>query len=233
MNSLNADTALVVFSGGQDSTTCLFWAKQKFSKVYTVTFDYGQRHKIEIEAAKKISKLAAVNFDLVQIPEVLRSSSPLVDKNIAVEKYPNAEALPGGLEKTFVPGRNILFLTLAANIAYAHQAQHIVTGICQEDFGGYYDCREDFAKAMQKALNQGMFGADEGFNIETPLMHLSKAQSVELAAKTPGAMEALAYSHTCYEGMNPPCGQCHACLLRAKGFKEAGYPDPLLARDFK
>lgn len=227
---LDSDTALVVFSGGQDSTTCLYWAKQRYSKVYTVSFDYGQKHKIELEAAKKITELAGVNFDLVTIPEVLRSTSPLVDHSQELEKYKDADSLPGGLENTFVPGRNILFLTIAANIAYAHKAQHIVTGICQEDFGGYYDCREDFALAMQKSLNQGMFGCDQGFVIETPLMHLTKAESVKLAAKTPGAMQGLAYSHTCYDGKSPPCMQCHSCLLRDRGFEQAGYPDPLIER---
>lgn len=230
---LDSNKALVVLSGGQDSTTCFYWAIKKYGRenVFTVTFDYGQRHKIELESARRITDFAKVNFDLLSIPQVLRSTSPLVDLDTPVGNYNSVDDLPGGLEPTFVPGRNILFLTLAANIAYAHKAANIICGVCQEDFGGYYDCRQDFVDAMQKALNQGMIGCDDGFNLETPLMDLSKKESVVLAASLGNeCLEALSYSHTCYEGKFPPCGKCHSCLLRARGFEEAGVLDPLLAR---
>jgi len=225
-----SQSVLVVFSGGQDSTTCLYWAKKNFQEVKTVSFDYGQKHEIETESAKKICELAGLEFDLVKIPEVLRSSSALVNKNESLGKYEKIEDLPGGLEPTFVPARNILFLTIAANIAMSHGIRDIVIGVCEEDFGGYYDCRQDFINAMQLALSQGILGTDEGIRIHTPLMKLTKAETVKLAQKLgDDCMQALAYSHTCYDGVFPPCGKCHACHLRARGFKEAGISDPLLS----
>lgn len=225
------DSALVIFSGGQDSTTCLYWAKSKWDKVFTVTFNYGQKHQIEIESARKICKLAGIDFDLVDIPNILRSSSPLLDSSQTLDKYEKISDFKAGVQPTFIPGRNILFLTIAANIAMHHGAKNLVTGVCEEDFGGYYDCRHDYIQAMQIALNQGLFGTNEGLVIHTPLMHLNKAQSVELA-KSLGdeCLNALAYSHTCYDGKFPPCGKCHACLLRARGFTDSGIEDPLLIR---
>lgn len=229
---MTSESALVVFSGGQDSTTCLYWAKKNFKEVKTLSFDYGQKHEIEQEAAKKICELAGVDFDLVKVPEVLRSSSPLVNKTETLAKYDSVEDLPGGLEATFVPARNILFLTIAANIAMSHGIKDIVIGVCEEDFGGYYDCRQKFIDAMQVALSQGILGEDSGIQIHTPLMNLTKAETVKLAQDLgEDCMEALAFSHTCYDGTYPPCGQCHACHLRARGFKEAGIQDPLLFRD--
>ncbi len=242
MTKLDPNRALIVLSGGQDSTTCLFWSFDKFSvdknqrqeKIKTITFDYGQKHKIEIESARKICELAGVNFDLVKIPEILRSSSPLVNKDSELEKYESVKEFKPGVEATFVPGRNILFLTIAANIAVHHGVQNIVIGVCEEDFGGYYDCREKFIKDMERALNQGLFGEDHGLVIHTPLMHLNKAESVKLIKSFGNlekeCLEALSYSHTCYDGAFPPCGKCHACLLRERGFKEAGVADPLLSR---
>jgi 7-cyano-7-deazaguanine synthase len=223
-----SQSALVVFSGGQDSTTCLYWAKRNFSEVKTISFDYGQRHEREKEAARKICELAGVEFDLIKIPEVLRSSSPLVDRNSNLEKYESVDQLPGGLEATFVPARNILFLTIAANIAMHHGIRDIVIGVCEEDYGGYYDCRASFITAMQTALSEGVLGAQEGIRLHTPLMKLTKAETVKLAVELgDDCMHALAYSHTCYEGVFPPCGKCHACHLRARGFEQAGVEDPL------
>lgn len=227
----NDDKSLVVFSGGQDSTTCLYWAKSKWTDIKTVTFDYGQKHRIELDSARKICEMAGVDFDLVKIPEILRSSSPLIDLNQELDKYDSIGEFAAGVQPTFVPGRNILFLTIAANIAVRYGAKHIVLGVCEADFAGYYDCRNDFIKAMQVALNQGLFGTDEGIEIHTPLMNLTKAETVKLAADLgEDCLEALSYSHTCYDGVFPPCGHCHACLLRERGFKEAGIEDPLLRR---
>lgn len=221
----------MVFSGGQDSTTCLYWAKKQWSEIYTVTFDYGQKHKIELDAARKICELAGVAFDLVKVPQVLRSTSPLTDHSQDLDKYGSISEFKAGVQATFVPGRNILFLTLAANIAMHHDCKHIVIGVCEEDYGGYYDCRSEFIQAMQKSLNQGLFGSDEGIVIHTPLMHLTKAETVKLAVDLgEECMHALSYSHTCYAGTFPPCGHCHACLLRERGFMEAGVEDPLILK---
>jgi 7-cyano-7-deazaguanine synthase len=223
-----SQSALVVFSGGQDSTTCLYWAKKNFSIVKTVSFDYGQRHEREKDAARRICELAGVEFDLVRIPDVLRSSSPLVDRAAKLSKYESVDKLPGGLEATFVPARNILFLTVAANIALHYGIRDIVIGVCEEDYGGYYDCRQDFITAMQLALSQGILGEDVGIRLHTPLMKLTKSETVKLALELgEDCLKALAYSHTCYEGTYPPCGKCHACHLRERGFREAGIEDPL------
>jgi 7-cyano-7-deazaguanine synthase len=231
------EKALVVLSGGQDSMTCLYWAISTWgrSNIETLTFNYGQKHRIELEAARKVCATASVNFDLVNIPNLLRSSSPLVNSTSKLEQHGSLEGFSKGVQNTFVPGRNVLFLTLAANIAMSKSCKHLVMGLCEEDFGGYYDCRDDFVEAMQTALNQGFFGDDEGFEIHTPLMFFDKKEIVEFAAhlEEPLSKEcfnALAWSHTCYEGVFPPCGTCHACHLRARGFHEAGIEDPLLLR---
>lgn len=222
---------LVVLSGGQDSTTCLAWAKQQFDEVHAVTFDYGQRHSREINAAVTVAEmLGATSHEIVCVPDILKGTSPLVNKGEVVESYANADVLPGGLEKTFVPMRNMLFLVIAANRATCLGIDNLVTGVCQEDFGGYPDCRQSFITPTQLAINEALFLTPEEmtFQIHTPLMDLTKKASVELAVSLPGCMEALAFTHTCYNGENPPCGHCHACLLRSRGFAEAGIPDPLV-----
>lgn len=224
--------ALVVLSGGQDSTTCLFWAKAHFDEVEAVTFNYGQRHRVEIQSAIKVAELAGVKHEIVDVGPILAGSSPLVSGN-TLETYASADVLPGGLEKTFVPGRNAMFAVLAANRAYAARANAVVLGVSQEDYGGYPDCRIEFIRAMEAALNLGLRydDADEfKLTIETPVIYLDKKHTVELAMSLPGCMEALAYSHTCYAGQVPPCGSCHACLLRERGFALAGVQDPLVAR---
>lgn len=225
--------ALVIFSGGQDSTTCLHWALQHFDEVEALTFDYGQRHAVEIEAAYQIALAAKVKHETLVVGPILQGASPLVSSN-TLEQYEDMHSLPGGLENTFVPGRNLLFLTLAANHAYARGITDVVTGVCQEDFGGYPDCRQVFIDATQAAIRTGM-GYDDNdgfkdFRIHTPLMNLSKADSVHLAHSMPQCWIALAYSHTAYDGQFPPTGHDHATLLRAKGFVEAGLPDPLVLR---
>ena len=222
---------LVVLSGGQDSTTCLYWAKLSFDEVHAVTFNYGQRHGVEIESAEAIAELAGVaSHEIIDLGPILAGTSPLTDHSREVGEYKDAESLPGGVEDTFVPARNILFLTIAANRAYCLGIRDMITGVCEEDFGGYFDCRRDFIDAMEKALGEGIHGTPHSFNIRTPLMFLSKKESVELANSLPDCMEALAFSHTCYKGEYPPCGKCHACLLRLKGFQEAGVLDPLTER---
>lgn len=227
------DACLVVLSGGQDSTTCLFWAKSVFHRVHAVTFNYGQIHSIEIESAKKVVALAGIaSHEILDVGVILRSTSPLLDRSAQLERYPDYETMDRvigtRIETTFVPMRNAFFLTLAANIAVSLDCTNLVTGVDEEDDANYPDCRESFIRSQEKTINEAM-GTD-CFSIFTPLIHFSKAETVHLAQSLPGCMEALAWSHTCYAGVYPPCGQCHACVLRAHGFSEAGVVDPLLER---
>lgn len=229
-------TAVVVLSGGQDSTTCLFWTLHMGYGVHAVTFDYNQRHAREIEAAAKVAKLAGVlSHEIITMGPVLKGTSPLVSDN-ELEQYADHKSLPGGLEKTFVPMRNQMFLTIAANRAYIHNADALVTGVCEEDYGGYPDCRSTFIQALTHACNLGTFTGQDGapgpLTILTPLMHLTKKATVELALTLPGCYAALAWTHTSYDGAYPPVGHDHATLLRAKGFEEANVPDPLVLRAF-
>lgn len=236
---------LVILSGGQDSTTCLFEAlnRENSHQVHTLTFDYGQRHVCEVESVAHVLVIAQefypnriVQSVVKRIPDVLEGTSPLTNPNFQVEQYASADVLPGGLEKTFVPCRNMLFLTLAANYAYVNNCSKIVIGVSAEDYGGYPDCRPIFIDSVSAAINDSL--GIETLSILTPLMHLSKKETVELAMTLPGCVEALAYSHTCYMGGIPsaingeliPCGKCHSCLLRQKGFQEAGVEDPLITR---
>lgn len=226
--------ALVVLSGGQDSTTCLYWAKQEFDEVHAITFNYNQRHVREIDAAKTIAEMAGVaSHRILTLGPILEGTSPLVSNN-ELEQYEHHSVLPDGLEKTFVPMRNQMFLTIAANRAYVLGCRDLVTGVCQEDYGGYPDCRAVFIEALQGACNLGTFTGEDGaldpLRIHTPLMFLSKADSVKMAMELPGCYKALAYSHTSYDGAYPPTGHDHATLLRQKGFEEAGVPDPLVLR---
>lgn len=241
---IEAPAAVVVFSGGQDSTTCLYQAAAsgQYRRIHALTIDYGQRHRVEVQAALDV--LAAfrasepvkqnrveITHEVVSLPAgILESTSPLVNKAEEVETYADAESLPGGIEKTFVPMRNLLFLTIAANRAVAIGAHHVITGVSQADYGGYPDCRSSFISQATQAMRAACDLPFSRLTIITPLMQLSKAATVKLAAKIPDCFEGLAFSHTCYQGQVPPCGSCHACLLRAKGFEEAGLPDPLVLR---
>jgi len=230
--------ALVVLSGGQDSTTCLFWAKSKFDDVYTITFDYGQKHRREIGSAEKVSDMAAIcAHETIRIPGILSSTSPLVDLSKPLEQYENAEQMEqvigNRIETTFVPMRNMLFLTIAMNRAIALGCDAVVTGICQEDNANYPDCTEYFREAFEIAANTALGNyarESKEIHVIAPLMNMSKAESVKLAATLPGCMDALAFSHTSYDGNYPPTDMNHANILRAKGFEEAGYPDPLVVR---
>jgi 7-cyano-7-deazaguanine synthase len=219
--------ALVVFSGGQDSTTCLYYAREHYEEVFALTFNYGQRHVLELESARKIAQLAAVAHEIIEMGPLFAGLSPLTNHAIDVPAYEEVEAVPEGIADTFVPGRNILFLTIAANRAYVLGADTLVLGVAQQDFGGYPDCRLDFIEKMEAALVSGL---EFPLKIVTPLMHLTKEETVKMAQVLPGCLEALAYSTTCYNGCFPPCGTCNSCLLRKKGFTQAGVEDPLLQR---
>lgn len=215
-------TALVVLSGGQDSTTCLYWALNRFDQVETITFDYGQRHRIELESAQKIANLAGVPNVILPINTfgVLGGTSLTSDETVTDELGFN------NLPNTFVPGRNLIFLTFAAAYAYQRNIRDLVTGVCETDYSGYPDCRNNTMDALQLAINLGM---ESQLQIHTPLMWMTKAQTVHLAQEE-GALEAMAWSHTCYNGTFPPCGTCPACILRQRGFDEASIPDPLIQR---
>jgi 7-cyano-7-deazaguanine synthase len=218
------DNALVVLSGGQDSTTCLYWAIDRFGtgNVDTVTFDYGQRHRIELECAGRVAAFATVPNRVLPIDTFAKlGGDALTDETVDVR--PGVDAATG-LPNTFVPGRNLIFLTFAAAYAYRRGIRHLVTGVAQTDYSGYPDCREATIESLQQTLCLGM---DFDITIHTPLMHRSKKETVELARDL-GALPAMAFTHTCYNGQRPPCGVCPACKLRARGFAEAGLADPLL-----
>lgn len=219
---MKPDAAVVLLSGGQDSTTSLFWAKKKFKDVIAISFDYGQRHKIELNSARKIAKFAGVQHEIFNINEYKQiKNTALIDKNISLDKRDKQN---NDLPSSFVPGRNILFLTIAASYAYTQDIKDIVIGVSQVDYSGYPDCRKNFIKVMENALSAGM---DFKFKIHTPLINKSKKDIVLLAKKS-GILSAMKWTHTCYKGKRPGCGKCQACKLRAKGFEEAGIKDPLL-----
>ncbi len=213
---------LVLLSGGQDSSTCLFWAKKKFRKVEAVSFDYGQRHRIELKSAAKIAKLAGVKQTIIKIKEyeTIRNSA-LTDRGIKVGKK---HRLNRDLPSTFVPGRNILFITVAASLAYTKRIKDLVIGVSQEDYSGYPDCREPFIRSMEKSLSLGMA---RKFRIHAPLQHKTKKDTVLLAKKL-GVLRHMSHTHTCYRGTKKPCNTCPACRLRARGFREAGLADLML-----
>jgi 7-cyano-7-deazaguanine synthase len=208
-------TALVVLSGGQDSTTCLAWARQNFSKLVAVTFDYGQRHRKEIMCAKKIAKDFNCEKHFILDMSLLNDLAPnaLTRNSIEVAAGENGE-----LPTTFVDGRNMLFLTFAAVLAKQLKIRCIVTGVCQTDFSGYPDCRDVFIKSLNTTLNLAM---DYNFEILTPLMWLDKKQTWALADKM-GELEYIAKNTlTCYNGvMGEGCGECPSCKLRNKGLTE-------------
>ncbi|ASI91014.1 7-cyano-7-deazaguanine synthase QueC [Vibrio mediterranei] len=208
--------AVVVFSGGQDSTTCLVQALEQYDEVHAITFDYGQRHKLEIEVAEALANKLNVKahkvMDVSLLNELAISSLTRDDIPVSHELQEN------GLPNSFVPGRNILFLTLAGIYAYQIGAQAVITGVCETDFSGYPDCRNDFIKAMNSALVQGM---DREFDIVTPLMWLDKAETWALADKFNALSLIREETLTCYNGViGDGCGDCPSCDLRANGLNQ-------------
>lgn len=207
------EDALVVFSGGQDSTTCLFWAQQHFRRVHTLSFDYGQRHSLELEMARSLAEAHGFSHQVMDMA-LLNQLAPnaLTRTDTAVE----TEAVAGALPNTFVEGRNLLFLTFAAIHAKVNGIRHIVTGVSQSDFSGYPDCRDVFIKSANVTLNLAM---DHEFVLHTPLMWLDKADTWKLAADL-GVLDIIRNrTLTCYNGIpGAGCGQCPACTLRNRGY---------------
>lgn len=209
---LNNEKALVVFSGGQDSTTCLFYAKKHFKEVELVTFEYGQRHAKEIEVAKEIAEDQGLKHHVLDMallsqltPNALTSHDMTIDSHNDV---PN----------TFVPGRNLLFLSFAGALAYQIGAKHLITGVCETDFSGYPDCRDSFIKSMNVTLNLAM---DRDFVIHTPLMWLNKKETWALSDDL-GVLDYVRdRTLTCYNGIIAEgCGECPACQLRQRGLNQ-------------
>ncbi|MBT2338222.1 MULTISPECIES: 7-cyano-7-deazaguanine synthase QueC [Pseudomonas] len=209
--------AVVVFSGGQDSTTCLIHALTRYDEIHCVTFDYGQRHRAEIDVARQLCKKLGVTAHKVIDASLLNelAISSLTRDNIPV---PLAESTVNGLPSTFVPGRNILFLTLASIYAYQVGAQTVITGVCETDFSGYPDCRDEFIKALNGAIELGM---DYKIRIETPLMWLTKAETWALADYHNQLELVHQETLTCYNGIKGHgCRSCDACSLRANGLEQ-------------
>ena len=230
--------ALVLFSGGQDSAVCLAWALDRFERVETVGFDYGQRHAVELQARLRIRDEIAAEFPTwagrLGPDHVLDLSSYGAIAQSALTADQPFEMSARGLPSTFVPGRNLVFLLYAAALADQRGLQALVGGMCETDFSGYPDCRRETLDALLHATNLGMA---QTFSLETPLMHLTKAQTWELAGNLggPALIELiLEHSHTCYRGERARrhewgygCGECDACRLRAKGWAEwVGQPAP-------
>ncbi|RLL40623.1 7-cyano-7-deazaguanine synthase QueC [Oceanobacillus piezotolerans] len=208
------EKAIVVFSGGQDSTTCLFWAKQQFKEVEAVTFDYGQKHKLEIECAKEIAEELGVKHHILDM-SLLHQLAPnaLTRDDIEVAQGDESE-----LPNTFVPGRNLLFLSFAGVLARQVGAKHLVTGVSETDFSGYPDCRDSFIKSLNVTLNLAM---DETLVIHTPLMWLDKKEVWGLSDEL-GIMDVIRKKTlTCYNGIKADgCGECPACKLRNNGLEQ-------------
>lgn len=206
--------ALVIFSGGQDSTTCLFWALKNFRKVSTITFTYGQKHSLEVEMARKIAEEAGVDFHLQDVSFISQiGTSSLTDTSIAMD----SEKPEGGFPNTFVPGRNMFFIAVAAVYARERGIRHLVTGVSQTDFSGYPDCRDSFIKSMNVTVNLAM---DEQFVIHTPLMWIDKQETWALADKL-GVLDLVrTKTLTCYNGVpGDGCGHCPSCKLRNEGLR--------------
>ncbi len=211
---MSNEKALVIFSGGQDSTTCLIQAIQQYGRenVAAITFQYGQRHAIELERARQIAQdfnIPQTVLDLSLMQQITHNA--LMDGQAAIENSEN------GVPNTFVDGRNALFLLYAAIYAKSQQIRHIIVGVCETDFSGYPDCRDVFVKSMNVTLNLAM---DYAFQIHTPLMYLTKAQTWALADQLGYLDYIREHTHTCYLGIAGGCGECPSCVLRERGLAE-------------
>ena len=220
---LSKNKALVVFSGGQDSTTFLFWAKQHFDEVYALCFRYGQKHVIEVDMARNIAEKAGIPFEVRDVSFIsqLSSGCSLTDSNVPMDKEPPtlSSSHDGRITppNTFVPGRNLFFLSIAAVYAREHGIMNLVTGVSQTDYSGYPDCRDSFIRSLNVSLNLAM---DEQFVIHTPLMWIDKAETWKLADDL-GVFDIVRNETlTCYNGIKGDgCGECPACKLRRQGLE--------------
>ncbi|HTL65586.1 MAG TPA: 7-cyano-7-deazaguanine synthase QueC [Pseudolabrys sp.] len=226
---MNSETAIVLFSGGQDSTVCLAWALERFSRVETIGFDYGQRHAVELSLRARLrEKMAALNSGWATRlgdDHLIRLDALAAISDTALTRQTAIEIADSGLPTTFVPGRNLIFFCFAGALAYRRGARHLVAGMCETDYSGYPDCRDDTVKAMQVALTLGL---DKRVAIHTPLMWIDKAETFALAVEIGGEafLDLLIEdSHSCYLGDRSKrhdwgygCGTCPACRLRAQGF---------------
>lgn len=219
--------AIVLLSGGLDSSTCLYWALHRNYQVKALTFDYGQKHHRELRSAKKIAELAKVPCQTIHFKLPWKGSS-LLDKNLTLPKNRSQKQMSAPvLPSTYVPARNTIFLSFALSFADAEQAEAIVIGANAIDYSGYPDCRPNYLRAMQKAAKLGTRMGNEGTPIQilSPLLKLSKAKIVQLAQKL---KVPIAQTWSCYSGGKKICGTCDSCLLRQKGFQEARLVDPSL-----
>jgi 7-cyano-7-deazaguanine synthase len=226
---MNSETALVLFSGGQDSTVCLAWALERFSRVETIGFDYGQRHTIELSVRARLrEKMSALNSGWAARlgnDHMIKLDALAAISDTALTRQTAIEIDDSGLPTTFVPGRNLMFFCFAGALAYRRGARHLVAGMCETDYSGYPDCRDDTIKAMQVALTLGL---DKRVAIHTPVMWIDKAETFALAVEIGGEafLDLLIEdSHSCYLGDRAKrhdwgygCGTCPACQLRAQGF---------------
>lgn len=211
---MNKRIALVVFSGGQDSTTCLYWAKREFEEVRALTFLYGQKHRLEVEIAREMARKAGAAWEAMDVSFIgTLGHNALTDASVLMDQ----EKPAGGVPNTFVPGRNLFFLSIAAVYAREHGINHLVTGVSQTDFSGYPDCRDAFIKSLNVTLNLAM---DEQFVIHTPLMWIDKAETWALADEL-GVFDLIRNETlTCYNGIpGDGCGHCPACKLRREGLE--------------
>ena len=218
--------AVVLFSGGLDSTTCLYWALSQGYTCETLTVTYGQRHAREIKSAQKIAEKLGVQTHFLDVKLPWLAGCSLTNSAQELPDVPVEKITAGGIPSTYVPGRNLLFLSLAGSLADSIDADAIIAGPNAVDFSGYPDCTPDFYKAAAQALNFGTKkGVSEGLEVLAPLMYLSKADIVRLAVQLHVPFEL---TWSCYAGGNKPCGKCDSCKLRARGFKEAGVKDTSL-----
>ncbi len=230
-NKLKAMNALLLFSGGLDSTTLLYWAKKRYKKILALTFDYGQRHSIEIQMSEKV--LAGSGFDnishrILKIDLSQIGGSVLTDLSMAVPDI-SYEEIGKNIPATYVPFRNGIFLSIAAAMAEKEKIQTIIGGWNQLDYSGYPDCRTEFIKSMESTINLGTQAGSTGttFNISAPLIDKTKCQIIKLG-KENGA--DYSYSYSCYKGDLIPCGHCDSCKLRQAAFTEAGINDDYLVK---
>lgn len=215
MKDYKEQDALVLFSGGQDSTTCLYWAKQHFRNTYALCFSYGQRHSQEVENARRIAEMAGAPFQILDA-SIISRLAPNSLTNFSIEM--DEEQPAGSYPNTFVPGRNLLFLTFAATIAYAKGIKHLVTGVSEADYSGYPDCRDTFIRSANATLNLAM---DTQFVIHTPLMWRNKKEVWRLADELDVFDIVKNETLTCYNGiLAEGCGHCPACKLRNKGLQD-------------